>query len=240
MSAAVQSIDAKAGRHRARTDRRLQSHHRCAQAQRPHHDLRRAGHSDHGFRPHGAGRGHSRDLVPPRAERRLCGLDRGLPDQEARRLSDGVGARLPQRPDGAGPRHHQLLPDDPDLGFVRARDRRPAAGRLRGDGPARDRQAAVQGGVPRAACRRHRHWARARDPRRGLGTSGRRLSRSARKTVRPGDRRRSRQEIAGEGDRRRAGADPCPQTPSSARSTCSKREEAADHSRQGRRLCASR
>ena len=32
--------------------------------------------------------------------------------------------------DRAGPRHHQLLPDDPDLGLVRARDRRPAAGRL--------------------------------------------------------------------------------------------------------------
>ena len=51
--------------------------------------------------------------------------------------------------------------------LVRARDRRPAAGRLRGDGPARHRQAAVQGGVPRAACGRHRHrrW-RARSVRR--------------------------------------------------------------------------
>ena len=46
--------------------------------------------------------------------------------------------------------------------LLRARDRRPAAGRLRGDGPARDRQAAVQGGVPRAARRRHRHRRRAR------------------------------------------------------------------------------
>ena len=34
------------------------------------HDLWRAGHPDHGFRPHGAGRGHPRDLVPSRAERR--------------------------------------------------------------------------------------------------------------------------------------------------------------------------
>ena len=153
--------------HRARTDGWLSSHHRRAQAQRPQHDLRRARHSDHRFRPHGAGRGHSRALVPPRAERRLCGVDRRLPDQEARRLPHGVGARLPQRPDRAGARHHQLLPDDPDLGLVRARDRRPAAGRLRGDGPARHRQAAVQGGVPRAARRRHRHrrW-RARSARR--------------------------------------------------------------------------
>ena len=144
------------------------------------------------FRPHGAGRGHPRALVPPRAERRLCGVDRGLPDQEARHLPHGVGAGLPQRPDRARARDHQLLPDDPDLGLVRARDRRPAAGRLRGDGPARDRQAAVQGGVPRAACRRHRHRHRARDPRRGLGPSGRRLSRSAGQAVRPGDGRRGR------------------------------------------------
>ena len=36
-------------------------------------------------------------------------------------------------------------------GLLRARDRRPAARRLRGDGPACHRQAAVQGGVPRAA-----------------------------------------------------------------------------------------
>ncbi len=64
-----------------------------------------------------------------------------LPDQEARRLPHRLRARLPQRPDGARPRHHQLLPDDPGLGFVGARDRRPAAGRLRGDGPARHRQA---------------------------------------------------------------------------------------------------
>src|SRR5947208_1912380 len=54
--------------------------------------------------------------------------DRGLPDQEARRLPHGVGAWLPQRPDRARQRHHQLFPDDPDLRLVRARDRRPAAG----------------------------------------------------------------------------------------------------------------
>ena len=130
MSAAVQSIDAETAERRAGTDRRLPSRHRCAQAQRPQHDLRRAGHSDHRFRPHGAGRRHPRALVPPRAERRLRRRDRRLPDQEARRLPHGVGARLPQRPDRAGQCHHQLLPDDPDLGLVRARDRRPAAGRL--------------------------------------------------------------------------------------------------------------
>ena len=111
----------------------------------------RARHSDHRLPAHVAGRGASRALVPPRAERRLCGLDRGLPDQAARHLPHGVGAGLPQRPDRARPRDHELLSDDPDLGLVRARDRRPAAGRLRGDGPARDRQAALQGGLS-ASC----------------------------------------------------------------------------------------
>mgnify|MGYP003710819821 CR=1 FL=1 len=62
-----------------------------------------------------------------------------------------------------------MLSDDPDLGLVRARDRRPAAGRLRGDGPARRRQAAVQSGVPHPACAGHRHRPGACDPRRGAG-----------------------------------------------------------------------
>ena len=97
-------------------------------------------HSDHRLPAHVAGLRASRALVPPRAERRLCGLDRGLPDQAARHLPHGVGAGLPQRPDRARARDDELLPDDPDLRLVRARDRRPAAGRLRGDGPARDRQ----------------------------------------------------------------------------------------------------
>ncbi len=181
---------------RTRADRRFSSPHRRAQAQRSHHDLWRARHPDHGFRPHGAGLGHSRAVIPPRAECRLCGRDRGLPHQEAGRLSHRVGARLPQRAHCACSRHHQLLPDDPDVGIVGARGRRLAAGRLRGDGPARHRQAAVQGGVPRAARARHRHRARARHPRRGVGSSGRRLSRSARKTVRPGDGRGRRPEVA--------------------------------------------
>ena len=239
MSAVVQSIDANAADEREQTDG-FQSHHRCAQAQRPEDDLRRAGHSDHGFRPHGAGRRHPRAFVPPRAERRLRRLDRGLPDQEARRLPHRLGARLPQRPDRAGARHHQLLPDDPDLGLVRARDRRPAAGRLRRDGPARHRKAAVQGRVPRAACRRHRHRARACDPRRRLRTPGRRLSRSAGKTVRPGDGRRGRHKIAGQGDRRGPRPDPRPRRDQARARRAEERKASADHPRQGRGLCAGR
>src|SRR4029079_18072958 len=108
---------------------------------------------------------------------------------------------LPQRPDRARYRHHQLLLDDPDLGLVGARDRRPAAGRLRGDGPARDRQALVQGGLSRAPRRRYRHRSRARDPRRRLGPPRRRLSRPAGQAVRPGDARRGQAQRGGAGDR---------------------------------------
>ena len=68
--------------------------------------------------------------------------------------------------DGARQRHHQLLSDDPHQRLERARDRRPAAGRLRGDGPARHRQAARQGRVPRPARRGHRRGRGAGDPRR--------------------------------------------------------------------------
>ncbi len=192
------------------------------------------------LRPHGAGRGHPRHLVPPRAERRQCRRHRRLPDQEARHLPHGVGARLSQRPDRARQCHDQLLPDDPDLRLVRARDRRLAAGRLRGDGPARDRQAALQGGVPRAACRRHRHRRGARDPRRRVRPSGRRLSRSAGQAVRPGDGRRGRQEVAGQGHRSGAGADSRARR-RQARARCAQERQApADHSRQRRGLCAGR
>ena len=105
-------------------------------------------------------------------------------------------------------------------GLVRARDRRLAAGRLRGDGPARHRQAPLQGGLPRAACRRYRHRRGARDPRGRLGPSGRRLSRSAGQAVPSGHGRGGRQEIARQGHRPGAGPDSRPRRPSSARSTC--------------------
>ena len=209
-------------RSRAGADGWLSSRHRCAQAQRPQHDLRRARHSDHGLRPYGAGRRHPRHLVPPRTERRLCGLDRRLPDQKTRRLPDRIGARFSQRPHRARPRHDQLLPDDPDLGLLGARNRRSAAGRLRRDGPIGHREAPLQGGLPRAARRRHRHRPGARDPRGGVGPSGRRLSRSAGQAVRAGDGCGGRQEVAGEGHRRGAGADSRARTRSSARSTCSR------------------
>ena len=128
-------------RERRRDDRRLPPGHRCAEAERHRHDVRAAGHSDHRPDAQGAGRGHARHLVPPRAACRQRRRDRRLSDRQARHLPDGVGARLPQRPDRARQRDDQLLPDDPHQRLERARDRRPAAGRLRGDGPARDRQA---------------------------------------------------------------------------------------------------
>ena len=201
-------------------DGRLQPRHRRDEAERHRHDLWRAGHPHHRSRPPGAGRRHPRAVVPPRAERGLCRGDRGLPHQEARRLPHRVGPGLPERPDGARPCHHQLLPDDPGLRLVRARGRRPAAGRLRGDGPARHRQAAVQGGLSRAARPGHRHRLRARHPRGRVRPSGRRLSRPAGQAVRPGHERRCRRQVAGEGGRRRAGADSRARPRSSARSTC--------------------
>ena len=228
------------GRQQSGADRWLSSHHRRAQAQRPQHDLRRARHSDHRLRPHGAGRGHSRAVLPARAERRQCRCHRRLPDQKARRLPHGVGARLSQWPDRACQCHDQLLSDDPDFGLVRARDRRPATGRLRRNGPARDREAAVQSGIPRAACRRHRHRRGARDPRRCVRPSGRRLSRSAGQAVRAGDGCRGRQEVAGQGDRSGAGANSRPGRGQARARRAQKRQASADHPRQGRGLCAGR
>ena len=63
-----------------RDDGRLSSRHRCAEAERHRHDLRPARHPDHRPDPHGAGRGHARHLVPPRAARRQRRRDRRLPD----------------------------------------------------------------------------------------------------------------------------------------------------------------
>jgi hypothetical protein len=147
---------------------------------------------------------------------------RRFPHAKARHLPDGVGAGLPQRPDCAGQRHHQLLPDDPDQRLERARDRRPAAGRLRGDGPARDRQAAVQGGLPRAPCRGHRRGHRAGDPLGPVGPSGRCVPRPAGQAVRADHGRGRGQEIADQGDRPGRRARSRHPTRSSARSTCSR------------------
>ena len=74
--------------------------------------------------------------------------------------------------------------------------------------------------VLHAAGHRHRHCAR--DPRRGVGASRRRLSRSAGQAVRSGDGCGGRQEVAGQGDRPGAGANPGCRMPSSARSMCSR------------------
>ncbi len=170
--------------------------HRCPQAERHRYDLRSARHPD--YRPHAqaAGRRHTRDLLPPRAERRVCRFHRRLHDAEARHLPHGVRPRLHERIGGARQRHHQLLSDDPHQRLERARDRRLAAGRLRGDGPARHRQAARQGRVPRPARRGHRRGRGAGDSRCALRPSGRRLSRPAGQAVPADDGRGS-----GEGSR---------------------------------------
>ena len=225
---------------RSRTDRRVPPGHRRAEAERRQNDLQRPGHSDHRSGPSGAGRGNAGDLVPARAERRQRGGDRGVPDEVAGRVPDGFGAGLSERAGGAGQRDDELLSDDPDQRLVRARDRRSAAGRLRGDGSARHRAAAVQGGVPRAARGRYRHRRRARDPRRGVRPAGRRVSRSAGQAVRPGDGGRGRPPLVGQGDRSGAGANPGAFRRGARAGRAARRQPAADHPRQGRGLCAGR
>ena len=241
----MQRVKAKApeattARSRAGADGWLSPRHRCAQAQRPQHDLRCARHPDHGLRPHGTGRGHPRHLVPARAERRQRRGHRRLPDEKARHLPHGIGARFSQRSDGARQRHDQLLSDDPDQWFVRARDRRPAAGRLRRDGSTGHRQAALQGGLPRAACGRHRHRRGARDPRGCVWSSGRRLSRSAGQAFRSGDGRGGWAKVARQGHR--CGAGPASRAGrDQARARCAQERQApSDHSRQRRGLRAGR
>ncbi len=124
--------------------------------------------------------------------------------------------------------------------LVGARDRGPAAGRLRGDGPARRRQAGLQGGVPRAACRGHRRGHRARHPRRGLGAPRRRVPRPARQALRAVDRRRSGPQDAHQGGRSRAAADPGAGRGEARHRPAEGREEAAHRPRQGRGLRAGR
>ncbi len=192
----------------ARHHRWVSSPDRCAEAQRSGHDLRPARHPHHRPHAHGAGRGHAGHLVPPRAARRQRRRRRRLPDRQARHLPHGVGARLPERPDGAGQRDDQLLPHDPDQRLQRARDRRPAAGRLRGDGPARDRQAPLQGGLSRAPRRGHRRRHRARHPFGRLGPSGRRLPGPAGQAFRADHGRRGGPQIPHQGGRSGAAADP--------------------------------
>ena len=164
----------------------------------------------------------------------------GFITRQARHLPHGVGPRLPQRPHGARQRDHQLLPDDPHQRLLGARDRRPAAGRLRGDGPARRRAAARQGGVPRPARRGHRRRRGARDPRRGLGPPGRRLPRPAGQAVPAGDRRRSGQAIADQGRRSGPAADPGAGRRGPRARPAQERQAAAHHPRQGRGLRAGR
>ena len=217
-------------------DRRLPPRHRGAEAERHRHHLRPARDSDHRPDADGAGRRDPGDLVQARAARRQRRRRGGLSHPEARHLPHRLGARLPERPDGARQRDDQLLPDDPHQRLERARDRRPAAGRLRGDGPARDRQAALQGGLSRPPCRGHRRRHRAGDPRRAVGPPGRRLPRPAGQAVRPDDGRRCGPQVADQGRRPGAAADSRARRGAARPRPPEGREAAAHPARQGRRL----
>ena len=72
------------------------------------------------------------------------------------------------------------------------------------------------------------------------GPPGRRLSRSAGQAVRPGHECGGRQEVARQGHRRGAGADPRPRRSEARARRAQERQAPADHSRQGRGLRAGR
>ena len=158
--------------------------------------------------------------IPPRASRRprrRCGW---LLDAAAGHLPHHLRAGLPERPGRARQRDHQLLPHDPDQRVQRPRDRRPAAGRLRGAGPARCGQAARQGGVPSRATRGHRDRRRPGDSHGTLRQTGRGLPRPARRRARAGASTRKRG-----GDRSSRSSTQRPNSwsrrpPSTGRSTC--------------------
>ena len=147
---------------------------------------------------------------------------------------------LPERPDRAGQCHDQLLPDDPDQRLQRARNRRPAARRLRRDGPAR---------VAKPLCKAAFRVLHAEDI--GVG-----IARAIRAAVsgRPGgvyldlpakllaqtmDAAR-RQEIADQGRRSGAAPDPCAGRGQARARPAQGRQASADPARQGRGLRAGR
>ena len=114
----------------------------------------------------------------------------------------------------------ELLSDDPDQRLVRTRDRRPAARRLRRNGPLRRCQNAVQGGS--ACCTRPTSASVSRAPSAPrCRPAGRRLSRPASKTVRPGDGGQAgRRSLVKVIDPAPARASRHNKPPSSVRSTC--------------------
>jgi oxalyl-CoA decarboxylase len=104
----------------------------------------------------------------------------GYMTQEAGHLPDRLGAGLPERPDRAGQRHHQLLPDDPDLRLLSERE---IVDLQQGDYEEMDQLNAAK---PYAKAsyrinqgRGHRHRRGACHPRRRLRPSRRRLPRPA-------------------------------------------------------------
>ena len=222
------------------SDRRLPPGDRGPEAEWHRHDLRAARDPDHRPDAPGAGRGPAHALVPARAERRLRRLDRRLPHAKAGHLPHRVGAGLPERPHRARARHDQLLPDDPHQRLLRARDRGPAAGRLRGDGPARHRQAGVQGGL--SACCTPRTSASASRARIRAAVSGRPggvyLDLPAKLFAQSMDAAAGR--LADQGRRSRADADSGARGGQARARSARTAQEAAHRARQGRGLRAVR
>jgi len=158
------------------------------------------------------GGGDPRSVVPARAECRLCRVHRGLPDEEAGHLPHSVGTGLPQRPHGSRPCHHELLPHDPDLRLVE----REVVDLQQGDYEEMDssRLPSRCARPPSACCTRRTSasaWP-APSARRFRAVQAASIS-TAGQAVRPVIERRSRQEVAGEGESTRR--------PRRSRSRCS-------------------
>ena len=173
-------------------DRRLPPGRGSAQGQRRRHHLRDRRHPDHRPRPRRAGVGNPLHRLPAGDLGRQRRCRRRVPHPPAGRLPDDIRARISQRPARAGQRHHELLPDDPDLGLEQSSAGRSAARRLPGPRPAQRRKAFREGGVSDRPDRGHRARRRACHSHRDLRAAGRRLPRHPRRRAGPGHGGRGR------------------------------------------------
>ncbi|CKS85513.1 Uncharacterised protein [Mycobacterium tuberculosis] len=167
-------------------DRRLPPGGGRPQSQRRRHHLRRCRHPDHRPGSRRPSLGDPLYRFPPRSISGQCGGRRGVPHRTARRVSDDVRPRLSQRPARAGERHHELLPDDPDLRIEQPADGRPAARRLSGPRPAQRRSTVREGGVSDRPSPGHRARRRARHSHRDLRAARRCIPRYPRRCAGPG------------------------------------------------------
>ena len=165
------------GTSRRSVDRRLPPRRGRPQSQRRRNHLRAGRHPDHRPRPNRPGIWHPLHRFPARNFRRQRRCRRRVPEPPTGCVPDDVRPRFSQRPARTGQRHHELLPDDPDLRIEPAADGGPAAGRLPGPRPAQRRKAVREGGLSDRPRRGHRARCRTRHSYREFRPPGRCLPR---------------------------------------------------------------